>query len=115
MNNERINLFLATKGDYFPSESYGYIKNHMEQIGEERELAILSANYISPVLNLILSIFVGGFGIDRFIIGDIGLGLGKLLLCCCCGVGFIWVIIDWFLIMNETKKKNLEKFMMIAG
>ncbi|WHZ07205.1 MAG: hypothetical protein OJF59_000958 [Cytophagales bacterium] len=43
-------------------------------------------------------------GIDRFIIGDTGLGIGKLLTCG--GLG-IWAIIDWFMIMPATREKNL--------
>jgi len=55
---------------------------------------------------LIVSILAGSFGIDRFMIGDTGLGIAKLLTCG--GLG-IWTIIDWFLIMGATKTKNFEK------
>lgn len=59
---------------------------------------------------LILSIVAGGLGIDRFYIGDTDLGIAKLLTCGGCG---IWMIIDYFLIMKVTKKKNLEKFITV--
>jgi hypothetical protein len=39
-------------------------------------------------------------------IGDTGLGIGKLLTCG--GLG-IWTIIDWFMIMGATREKNMEK------
>ena len=56
-----------------------------------------------PTAALLLSIFLGVLGVDRFYIGDIGLGVAKLLT----GGGFfIWVIIDWFLIRNATAAKN---------
>lgn len=45
-------------------------------------------------------------GYRSFLIGDIGLGVGKLVTLGGCG---IWSIIDWFLIMDATKKKNLEQ------
>ena len=62
-------------------------------------------------LILVLSIFLGHFGIDRFILGDIGLGLGKLLTFGGCG---IWTIIDWFLIMPATDDYNRTKAHQIA-
>ena len=58
-----------------------------------------------PLLSILLSVFVGTFGVDRFYIGDVGLGIGKLLTGGGCG---IWWLIDIFLIMDATKQKNLE-------
>ena len=56
-----------------------------------------------PTAALLLSIFLGVLGVDRFYIGDIGLGVAKLLT----GGGFfIWGIIDWFLIRNAAAAKN---------
>ena len=52
---------------------------------------------------LILSILIGGLGVDRFYIGDTGLGIFKLLTC---GGFGVWTIVDWFLIMGATREKN---------
>ena len=51
-------------------------------------------------------IFIGTLGVDRFYIGDVGLGIGKLLTGGGCG---IWWLIDIFLITDATKQKNLEQ------
>jgi TM2 domain-containing membrane protein YozV len=45
-------------------------------------------------------------GIDRFLIGDVGLGIAKLLTCG--GLG-VWTIVDLFLIMGSTRERNFEK------
>lgn len=60
-----------------------------------------------PTIVLLISIFLGQFGIDRFFVGDTMMGVLKLITCGGCG---IWTIIDWFLIMGVTKDKNYARF-----
>ena len=63
------------------------------------------------VLILVLSIFFGGLGIDRFVVGDIGMGILKLLTG---GIfGILWVI-DWFLIMGRVDAVNRRNATEIA-
>ena len=59
-----------------------------------------------PTTSLIVSILAGALGIDRFIIGDTGLGIGKLLTC---GGFGIWTIVDWFMIQGATREKNMQR------
>jgi TM2 domain-containing membrane protein YozV len=56
-----------------------------------------------PAIALTLSLCFGTFGIDRFYIGNIILGILKLITL---GAFFIWTIIDWFLITSSTRKTN---------
>lgn len=62
-------------------------------------------------LILVLSIFFGGLGIDRFVVGDIGMGILKLLTGGIFGV--LWVI-DWFLIMGRVDAVNRRNATEIA-
>ena len=52
----------------------------------------------SWLVALLLSIFLGGLGADRFYLGYMGLGVAKLLTCGGCGV---WSIIDLIMIAMD--------------
>ena len=71
-------------------------------------MMISSMELKDPTTALILSIFLGSLGVDRFILGDVGIGVGKLLTGGGC---YIWWIVDLFLIQNRAKEVNFEKIM----
>jgi TM2 domain-containing membrane protein YozV len=79
---------------------------------ESKWVYVQTLQFKDPTISLIISVLIGALAIDRFLIGDIGLGIVKLLTCG--GLG-IWVIVDWFLIMGRTKEKNFEMFQQIVG
>lgn len=58
----------------------------------------------SPTTVLVISLFFGVFGVDRFYIGNIWLGVGKLVTF---GGFGVWALIDFFFIMGATRRKNL--------
>lgn len=57
----------------------------------------------------VLGLLLGSFGVDRFYKGDIGLGIAKLLLSLII-IGFIWVIVDLFIVWKGIKKDNLKSY-----
>lgn len=98
--------FLSANTANFPSEQLPSLRQRLSQLDESQaNQVIAAANIKNPTTALILSIFLGTLGVDRFYIGHVGLGVAKLLLA---WLTFgIWTIIDWFLIINATKKANL--------
>jgi len=89
-----------------------YVREKLIAMDESKWVYVQTLQLKDPTISLIISILVGALGIDRFLIGDIGLGIAKLLTCG--GLG-IWAIVDWFLIMGRTKEKNFEMFQQIVG
>ena len=56
---------------------------------------------------LAVSILVGGLGVDRFMLGETGLGVLKLIT----GGGLgIWWLIDIFSVEKRTKTYNMNLF-----
>ena len=109
MDAQKVDMFMMTNNKYFPDGQLSMIRERLLAADESRTLMVLSLQFKDPTIALIISLFLGGYGIDRFYIGDTGLGIGKLLTCGGCG---IWAIVDWFLIMEATREKNLTKLMM---
>lgn len=105
------NLLLSTYGKYFPEERFADVKTILESMSEDKQAALAMAGFKDPTISLIISLLGGAFGVDRFYIGDTGLGIAKLLTCG--GLG-IWSIIDWFLIMGAVCEKNFQKLLALA-
>ena len=105
------NLLLSTYGKYFPEERFADVKTILENMSEDKQAALAMAGFKDPTISLIISLLGGAFGVDRFYIGDTGLGIAKLLTCG--GLG-IWSIIDWFLIMSAVREKNFQKLLALA-
>ncbi len=60
---------------------------------------------VNWVLALVMSILFGQLGVDRFIMGQVGLGILKLITLGGCG---IWWIIDLVLIATKHKFEGIE-------
>ena len=111
MEQNKIEMFIASSGSKFPSEKLMLMRNTLEKLEDNKLMVIQSVDYKDPTTLLIVSILIGGLGIDRFMLGQTGMGIGKLLTCG--GLG-IWTIIDWFSIKAATKELNYQRFTQVA-
>lgn len=110
MDQEKIDMFIMTNQKYFPSEKIMYLKDKLRTIDEQKFSLLTTIELKDPTTILLVSIFLGGLGIDRFMIGDTGMGILKLLTVGCCG---ILTIIDWFTISKKAKDLNFNNVMAL--
>lgn len=108
MEQSKIDMFVATNMEKFPPVKAGVIKEQLEKLSDDKSILINSISYKDPTTMLIISLFLGSWGVDRFLLGDTGLGVLKLLTCGGCGV---WTIVDWFNVQDKTRQWNFRKLM----
>lgn len=110
MDAQKVDMFIMTNAKYFESHHMMAIRDRLIALDDSKWPIFSTIQFKDPTTILIVSILAGTLGIDRFMIGDTGLGLGKLLTCG--GLG-IWAIIDLFLIQEATREKNMEKLQQV--
>ena len=99
--------FLTENQKKFKTMDLMAIKEQLDKMSDKELFMLNSMDFKDPTISLLLSVIVGGFGIDRFYIGDTGLGVLKLLT----GGGLgVWWIVDMFVITGKTKKNNIKDF-----
>jgi TM2 domain-containing membrane protein YozV len=106
MESQKVDMFIMSNGKYFESYQLSQIRERLINLDDSKWGLIQTMQFKDPTLMLVVSLIGGHFGIDRFIIGDTGMGVAKLLTCG--GLG-IWTIIDWFMIMGATRDKNNQQ------
>lgn len=89
------------------SEAYKSLRNALEKATDKQGDEILFLSLHNPTVTLLLSIFLGAIGVDRFVLGDVGRGILKLL--------FGWLtlgifpLIDIYFSYQRAKKINFGK------
>lgn len=91
--------------DFTPAEQMTMVKDLTDN-----QKMLFTSQYESskkdPGTILVLSILFGVSGIDRFMLGDMGMGILKLLTFGGCG---ILAIVDWFSAKSRTHEYNRKK------
>ena len=106
MDAQKVDMFIMSNGKFFEGHQMNMIRERLLALDDSKWAMLSTIQLKDPTTSLIISILAGTLGIDRFMIGDTGLGVGKLLTCG--GMG-IWAIIDWFMIQKATREKNMQK------
>ncbi len=108
VNPNLVQTYLMTNAKNLPEVSIEEIRTKLSNLTQEEFNRVQVVPIKDTLIMFILSFCFGNYGVDRFMLGQVGLGVLKLLTVGGCG---IWWLIDLFLIMEETKKTNYEKIM----
>lgn len=103
---KKIDLFIACNAEKLPSMLLSELKKILLRADKEKCEMVLLLDLKDPSEMLLISLFVGGFGVDRFMLGEIVSGVCKLLF------GWltlgIWWLVDVIRISEKTKKYNYK-------
>jgi len=111
MKQELVQQFLMNNGECFDTLQVPQIQKQLEEIPDEKSGIVLGVSLQKPTVILIIAILLGW---DRFFLGEIGLGVVKIITCYGCGV---WWLIDIFSAKKRTYAYNMKKLneaMMLA-
>lgn len=112
MDKIKVDTFILTNREYFCDDDIPMIRHLLESVEDSKWINLSSIELKDPQTALMLSIFGGPIGIDRFYIGDYLLGVLKTITC---GGILIWAFIDQFLIRKATKDNNREMLINVLN
>lgn len=108
MEKAKKNMFIAMNIDNFPKNKIPNISDALDKLDDSKFSYIQFLELTKPSTILCISIFLGFFGVDRFMCGENGLGAGKLVSCLL-QIGLIWWIIDIFTAYERAREYNYKK------
>ena len=110
MDMQKVDMFIMTNQKYLPAEKIQMLRDRLMAADDNKMVMLSGVEMKDPTTILLVSIFLGSLGIDRFMLGENGMGILKLLTGGCCG---ILTIIDWFTVQKKAKDANFQKLMAI--
>ena len=79
MDRNKLDMYIMMNSKYFPQDKIQFIREKLESMDDDRFMMMSAMELKDPTTMLIISIFLGTYGIDRFMLGDTGMGILKLL------------------------------------
>lgn len=110
MTQDKVDMYIMTNQKYLPAEKIVFIKQKLLEADEDKFNLVSAVEMKDPTTILLVSIFLGSLGIDRFMLGETGMGILKLLTLGLCG---ILTIIDWFSVQKKARELNYNQIMMV--
>ena len=81
MESQKVDMFMMTNAKFFEGHHLNAIRERLLSLDDSKWGLVQTMQFKDPTTSIIVSLLGGGLGIDRFMIGDTGMGVGKLLTC----------------------------------
>ena len=111
MDAQKVDNILFSIREMIPAESVEEVRSRLLAADDSKASAVIAADLKNPTTILIISLFLGGLGVDRFMIGDTMWGAIKLIInLSICFISFLlmFVLIGyltiWFAYVTATKE-----------
>ena len=112
---QRVQRFLMANGKFFPDYQIEEIRSNLLALNNQQMSSVECMSFKDPTTMLLISIFLGGLGVDRFMLDDTKNGVFKLLLSLffflivTAIAIFVWWIVDLINIRTMTQEYNYEE------
>ncbi|MBQ7797680.1 MAG: hypothetical protein IJ371_00985 [Clostridia bacterium] len=133
MDKSKVNMYLYQYKDKIPSDKVFSLKTALAKASDECEMPLAMLKLKNHILILMMSIFFGRLGVDRFLLGNLYRGMGKLmsfvfpillmflplrmdaiiLVYLSLLANLIWSFIDIFLCYKQAKEENLKALLRV--
>lgn len=110
MTQDRIEIFIMANEGLFPPEKIDFLRQRLADADEDRFARTAAFDFKNPTVMLIISVLLGGLGVDRFLLGEKKMGVLKLLTLGVCG---ILTVADWFSVRRKTRELNYNNLMRL--
>ena len=108
--SQKADIYFMTNQKFFPSEKLYAVKERLDGMTDEQIQRLMYVQLKDPTTYLLISIFIGELGIDRFLLGDVGMGIFKLLTAGLCGI--LWIY-DMVTVQDKVRNINFDELMRI--
>ena len=137
MDKDQKMRVMMTVSDKVDGQSAMIISNKLDTTDEKASSALMMTKLYDKMIVILLSIFLGGFGVDRFYLKDYGIGVLKIVLAVVSWIlifaGFfitpilvvigylllfgtgIFLLVDIFLCYKAVGKKNFNNIMNVLN
>ena len=106
--NQQNNSFNQYNNQQSGSYQQNTYQNYNQNVNGYQQYPYLNGQ--DKVVMALLAFFLGGFGIHCFCMGETRKGIIRILFTFLCGVGYIFALIDFVMILCDSYKVNPEAY-----